>query len=224
MEIKTYDPQDQYIKALIYGPPKSGKTTFAGTAKNAVFASAEGGLLSIAHKRPEFKDIKSIADLTELYNFLKKGEHKYNTVVIDSITEINEIIKSDIEKKTGRTVKDEDWDELGKRIRKVLRNFRDLPMHVVFIAQERYFTNKEKIEKIAPSLNGKSAADIAYFMDVVGYPQLESDGRRWMQTEYNRKYFTGSRSSQINNQTPPDFEVWKELVLAESVKEGQETN
>jgi hypothetical protein len=40
-------------------------------------------------------------------------------------------------------------------------------MHVLFIAQEQDITDDNKISKIVPSLNGKSATKIAYFMDIV---------------------------------------------------------
>ena len=46
-------------------------------------------------------------------------------------------------------------------------------MHVLFIAQEKYEKDGDEIEKIVPSLNGKSADEIAYFMDVVGYIYLD---------------------------------------------------
>lgn len=209
MEIKTYDPQDHYIKALIYGPSGAGKTRFAGTAKNAIFASAEGGLLSIADYKPQYKDVKAVSDLVELYTFLKKGDHKFDTVIIDSISEVNEIIKLEIEKKNGRSMQLQDWGDLGKKIRDIFRKFRDLPMHVVFIAQEQYITDAERIEKVVPSLNGKSASDIAYFMDVVGYAHVDADGKEWIETSANRRYLTKDRSGKIGNTTPKDFEEWK---------------
>lgn len=214
MEIKTYDPQDHYIKALIYGPSGAGKTRFAGTAEisKSVFASAEGGLLSIAALKPNYTDIKSVGDLVDMYNLLKKGEHKYDTVIIDSISEINEIIKSEIEKKNGRSMQLQDWGDLGKKIRDIFRKFRDLPMHVIFIAQEQYLTDADKIEKIVPALNGKSASDIAYFMDIVGYAHVDADGKEWIETGANRRYYTKDRSGKIGNTTPKDFEEWKKKV------------
>jgi hypothetical protein len=40
-------------------------------------------------------------------------------------------------------------------------------MHVLFIAQESNEKDEDRIEKIVPSLNGKAATEIAYFMDIV---------------------------------------------------------
>jgi hypothetical protein len=44
-----------------------------------------------------------------LRDFLKNQEHDFETLVIDSITEISDIIKIQIEKRTGRKMQIQDW-------------------------------------------------------------------------------------------------------------------
>jgi len=97
LQIKQFAPTTHKIKAVVYAGPGSGKTTFGGTCPKPIFASAEGGLLSIAHLAPAYADIKTLQDLADLLAFLRKGGHGFESVVIDSITEISEIIKADIE-------------------------------------------------------------------------------------------------------------------------------
>ena len=164
---KTFKPASHKVKCLVYGASGVGKTRFAATAPKPVFLSAEAGLLSTigVGDDVDFAEIKSLADLQSAYHELAKGGHKYETVVIDSITEINEIIKEGIEAKTGKSMQLQDWGTLAKSIRGILRNFRNLDMHVVFIAQEQNEMNDQKISKIVPSLNGKAATGIAYYMD-----------------------------------------------------------
>lgn len=220
VQIKTFIPEDHKIKALIYGPAGAGKTVFAGTAKKAIYASAEGGLLSIADKKPEFVEIKSLKDLLGLYSFLSNEDHEYETVVIDSITEINEIIKSEIEKRTGRALQLQDWGEVASKVSNVLRAFRDLPMNVLFIAQENYINDEQKIKKIVPELNGKSATSIARYMDVVGYIHVEADGTRWIETTTNRNLLTKDRTQKIGNDTTLDFSEWQER--AATIKTGKQ--
>lgn len=212
MQILEFKPIDHKIKALIYGPSGSGKTVFGGTANNSIFASAEGGLLALREKRQKYTPIKSLKDLKELYSYLLNEKHEFETVIIDSISEINEIIKLEIEKKTGHSMQLQDWGTLQKDIRDLFRKFRDLPMHVIFIAQEQYINDEDKIKKIAPSLNGKSATDVAYFMDIVGFIHIENDGSRWIQTSSSKKLFTKDRSQKIGDECPMDFEIWKERV------------
>jgi len=40
-------------------------------------------------------------------------------------------------------------------------------MNVIIIAQEQYEKDDQTIQKIIPSLNGKLATEICYFMDIV---------------------------------------------------------
>lgn len=223
MQIKTFKPTDHKIKALIYGAAGSGKTVFTGTAPKAIFASAESGLLSIADKSPSFVEVKTMKDLTDLYSFLSTQEHPYETVVIDSITEINEIIKLEIEKRVGRSLQIQDWGELSKKIRDLFRKFRDLPMNVILVAQEQYITDEDRIKKIVPSLNGKAATEIAYFMDIVGYINVENDGTRWMETNTNKKLLTKDRSRLIGNDAPLDFSEWQKRVAKMEIGEQKVT-
>ena len=212
MQIKKFTPQGHKIKAVVYGASGAGKTSFAGTAKNAIFASAEGGLLSIADKTPNYVEIHTLQDLRDLLVYLTKEKHTFDTVIIDSITEINEVIKLEIEKKNGRPMAIQDWGTLGKDIRSILRSFRDLPMHVLFLAQEAVDKDEDKVTKITPSLNGRAATDIAYFMDIVGYLYIDKDGTRKMQTQPNAKLLTKDRSNKIGNDCPVDFNEWVSRV------------
>ena len=223
MQIKQFKPSSHKIKAVVYGASGSGKTSFAGTAKNAVFASAEGGLLSIASKSPNYTEIKSLQDLKDFYLYLKSTPHAFETVIIDSITEINDIIKADIEKKTGKPMQLQDWGTLSKEIRNIFRSFRDLPMHVLFIAQETADDKDENgtASKIVPSLNGKASTEIAYFMDVVGYVYIAKDGTHRVITGSNPRLLTKDRTGLIGNDTPADFQAWVDKVA--SLEVGAET-
>lgn len=211
--IKTYSPSSHKIKALIYGASGSGKTYFSGTAKNALYLSAENGLLSIKDKNPEYWEIKSFKDLENAYKFLNEEEHKYETVVLDSITEISDILKRNIEKEHGRTMQIQDWGEFKEKIIDQFRKFRDLKMHVIFIALDDRIVDEDKIHKIVPNLDGKAApAALPQFMDIVGYTQIGADGKYWMQTNGHKKYITKNRGGVIGDDCPPDFEEWKRRV------------
>lgn len=213
MDIKTFKPTDHKIKAVVYGASGSGKTFFAATAPKPIFAAAEAGLLSTtSSKKPvKFVEIKSVPDLKDLLRYLQSEDHGFETVVIDSISEINEIIKEGIEKKKGR-MQIQDWGDLARIIKGILRGFRDLPMHTIFIAQELVEKDDQKIQKITPMLNGKAATEIAYFMDIVGYTLIDEQGEHQILTLPNSKYLTKDRSSKIGNECPVDFGEWVKRV------------
>ncbi len=212
LKIQTFNPENSYIKALIYGPSGAGKTTFAATAPKPIFASSEKGLMSIRHLAPQFVEINSLQDLKDLYNFLKNEKHDFETVVIDSITEINDIIKTEIETRNKRNMQLQDWGILQKEIKDILRKFRDLPMHIIFLAQETTEKDEEKIVKYLPSLNGKSATEIAYYMDTVGYCFIDKLGNRKIGTMPNEKYLTKDRTNVIDGGENQNFSEWVEAM------------
>ena len=106
----------------------------------------------------------------------------------------------------------QDWGELAKTLRDLFRRFRDLPMNVILVAQEAYLTDEDKIKKVVPSLNGKAATEISYFMDIVGYINVKADGTRWVETATNKKLLTKDRSGLIGNDAPMDFAEWEKLI------------
>ena len=168
--------------------------------------------MSIRHLAPQFAEINSLQDLKDLYNFLKNEKHDFETVVIDSITEINDIIKTEIETRNKRNMQLQDWGILQKEIKDILRKFRDLPMHIIFLAQETTEKDEEKIVKYLPSLNGKSATEIAYYMDTVGYCFIDKLGNRKIGTMPNEKYLTKDRTNVIDGGENQNFSEWVEAM------------
>lgn len=210
--IKKYQAEKQFIKALIYGASGSWKTTFSATAPNLIFASSEKWLMSIRHLSPDYAEINSLQDLKDLYNFLKNEKHGFETCIIDSITELNDIIKTEIETKNKRNMQLQDWGILQKEIKDILRKFRDLPMHIIFLAQETTEKDEEKIVKYLPSLNGKSATEIAYYMDTVGYCFIDKLGNRKIATTPNERFLTKDRTNVIEGGENQNFTEWVNAV------------
>ena len=212
MEIKIFTPKNHKIKALIYWPSGSGKTSFWWTAKNVLFASAENWLLPLAWKNIPYVEIKSLEDLIDLKNFLEKQEHNFETLVIDSITEISDIIKNWIEKRNKRKMQLQDWWELATQIEWIIKDIKNIDINVIVIAQELNITDEEKIQRIVPSLNWKSSTKICYYMDVVGYIYVDKTWKRTIITEQNDKLLTKDRTWKIWNSNELNFENWRKLV------------
>lgn len=227
MEIKTYTPENHYIKALIYGASGSGKTRFAGTAidkdnSKTLFLSAEGGLLSIKDKRPKYIEINTIENLLEAYNYLANEKHKFETVILDSITEISNVLKLEIENKEGHSMQLQDWGLLKNQLTSIFRNFRDLPMNVILLAQEAYITDEDKIKKIVPSLDGKGATSaLPYFMDIVGYIKVDVQGNSIMRTNNRINLVTKDRSGCIGDDCPFDFKEWEKRIKGIKIKKQE---
>lgn len=211
IEIKTYSPKSHKIKCLIYWASWTWKTTFGWSAENVIFASSEEWLLSIADKKVPFVKIETLKELKQLWEFLKNDKHPFETLVIDSITDINERIKKSIEEKTGKSMEQKMWGELSDTIKWILFDIKELDMNIIIIAQEKNEKDEEKIDKVIPSLNWKLATDICYFMDVVWYIYIDKQWERHLITAPSKKYLSKDRTKVIWNDTELDFTKWIEL-------------
>jgi hypothetical protein len=223
LPIKTFAPSSHKIKAVVYGASGSGKTYFAATAPKPIFASAEAGLLSTVplKKKIDYVEIKTVADLRNLLLFLKNEKHEYETVVIDSISEINELKKEELERDRHGSMIQKDWGELLKVLKQILRQFRGLDMHVLFIAQETPLKDDQRTEKIVPELNGKAATQIARYMDIVGYSYIDKNGDHKILIQPHEKYLTKVRGVEIPDDAPTDFSFWVDCVSKLDVHEEE---
>ena len=112
-----------------------------------------------------------------------KEPKRYRTVIIDSLTEVeaycfNQLLSIDTTRIDEETQSAE-WSEYKKNnsmILRVVRAFRDLPMHVIFTAAEQYQQDEAKRYKFSPDFTGKLSKKIQGFMDMVGYLAIGQEG------------------------------------------------
>jgi phage nucleotide-binding protein len=186
LEIATVAERPKYINALWYGNPGAGKTVLAGSAdavpelRPVLFIDVEGGTLSIRERYPEVDVIRvqTWGDMQRLYDDLYDGKYDYKTIVLDSLTEIQkfsmysimEAVVLDNPDRDSEVPAIRDWGKNIEQIRRLVRAFRDLPMHTIITA----LAATEKDSKTGtivtrPSLSGKLAMEVGGFVDIVGY-------------------------------------------------------
>jgi phage nucleotide-binding protein len=146
--------RDPNLKYLVHAPPGYGKTYLIRTMPgNVICGSAESGLQSIADTDIDYVELTSITQLRELYKYLASGDHDYDSLALDSITEIGEICLSEMkeEHKDGRQA----YGEMQEAIIKLLRAFRSLNMTVYFSAkQQREKTDRGLLQ--VPNMPGST--------------------------------------------------------------------
>lgn len=173
MEIRSTKDLEENpkINMLLYGAPGSGKTTIAGTFPNALYLNIEAGVNTLIGQDIDFVDVESWEDVKEVYNKLSSGELEYDSVIIDSVTELMDRRKAEIQgAKDSLAIRD--WGILIEDIKQMLRRFRDLPQHVLFIFAEEEGKDQEGLVK-RPSVSGKSLPTLACaFVDIVGYTKV----------------------------------------------------
>jgi phage nucleotide-binding protein len=189
----------------VYGAAGSGKTVLCTTAPSpTLIISAEGGLLSIRNADVKAIEVKSVADINEIYDYLYNHPKEFKTVCLDSVSEVSEVVLANEKEKT----KDprQAYGTVIDEMMRLLRQFRDLPMDVVMTAkQERLRDEGQGGGSVLymPSMVGaKLPQAIPYLFDEVFALRVdkndEGETTRWLQTEKDWQYEAKDRSGALD--------------------------
>jgi len=91
-------PQKRALICTIVGEGGLGKTTLAATFPKPVFIRTEDGTASIVGVKDiaQFPVVKTFEGLLEQLRSLAAEDHKFQTVVIDSVTQLNTALESEV--------------------------------------------------------------------------------------------------------------------------------
>jgi hypothetical protein len=196
--------EDAHVKLMVQGRSGAGKSTLGAKMPNPVILLTEAnGLPSIRAANPDALVIRiydpAAYGLSTTFEVLTQGMNLATTrafdakgvqsVVADSATEIQRIIKEQILREKG-VLKDltyvmtqQDWGLLTERTRRWARAFRDLPYHTLMITLSTEERDDEgKITMISPSFEGKKLPqEILQFCSAGGFafkrPRKDAAGK-----------------------------------------------
>jgi hypothetical protein len=166
-----------YVRLLAYGKNGKGKTRLAASfPKTLIIDVNEEGTRSARQFRgTKVFRVREWSDIAAIYWYLQRGEHDFETVAIDTISQLNVMaLRRAMKEKTERDPnadpkqpRRQDWGKAAEMMKGILLQFRNLPMHVVFLAQERTEGDPEEGEDImhVPNLPAGSRGTA---MDCVG--------------------------------------------------------
>lgn len=83
-------------RVLLVGTEGVGKTTWAADAPNPIFICAEDGLPPVLGEVARFPEPQSFADVLEALRELIRGEHDFQTLVIDTLDWLEPLIWRDL--------------------------------------------------------------------------------------------------------------------------------
>jgi len=167
-----------YCNILLYGQTGAGKSWLAATApKPLVLLTEANGHASVAHSNPEalVVPVRTMEELDVILRSIHTGEmqkaHQFETLVIDSMTELQRLLKMKILSRSNRTkMQLADWGDLANEMVRYIRAIRDLPCHVVCTAlQDSYVEDDSGKRFVQPSFEGKKTVSvISQFFNAVG--------------------------------------------------------
>lgn len=123
-------------------------------------------------------NVREFADFDLGYKTLAKGGHPFKSVIIDSLTELQQRCMDKILNGTGQA-QTQDWGDLLREMDHIVRKMRDLRTHptcpidaLVVVA-----LSQDKNGKQRPMLQGQLSLKVAGYFDLVGYMTLVLDGQ-----------------------------------------------
>ncbi|QBZ72766.1 RecA-like DNA recombinase [Gordonia phage GodonK] len=183
---------DRSISILLHGGAKAGKSTFAATSpKPLLYLDIEGGTKFLDIKKkiwnpseaPPADDgtwdtavvpIRTYEDVKKAYAWLQAGSHPFVSVVIDSISELQQRLVDHISNR--EQMRTQDWGDVLRQFMGLMRDFRDLTMHptrplesVILVAM-----SKDVNGVLKPFAQGQSATMLPYLFDIMGAMHVDS--------------------------------------------------
>lgn len=185
-------PENRPIIATITGDAGIGKTTLAATFPKPIFIRIEDGLQAVPEEiRPDaFPVVNKVDELWEQLRALITEEHEYKTVVIDSVTQLEQLF--------GQHVLDSDPKEpkslaqamggygagfmavgaLHGRVRKAAQKLNEKGLNVIFIAHSDVSTielpDSDPYSRYDLRLHKKSMSHYVDNVDLVAYLKLQT--------------------------------------------------
>lgn len=167
-------------KVLVYADNKVGKTTFAASAPKCIIVDVnEEGTRSVAGKKTgaQYISVTEFMEIPEVYWWIKKHRKRYESVSLDTVTAMVHLAMKQAlgerAKRSGETIQYPDqraWGRVKELMMPQILNFRNLPLHVIFTAQEkRWMDDDGDLEAIVPDIQGASLGITMGAVGVVGH-------------------------------------------------------
>lgn len=223
--ISTRDYGLNGVKILVYSPAGYGKTVLCKTAPKPIIISAEAGLLSLAGEDIPVIEVKSMEDVANAYDYITKTEEgkKFDTVCVDSITEIAEVML--IEYKKQYKDPRQAYGQLNDDMASLIRLFRDIKdKNVYFTAKQVRIENPDTgVVSYMPGMPGKTLLNgLSFFFDevfVLRIGQLEDGSTyRYLQTSPDISFEAKDRSGKMLPQAKPDLAETFKIIAGQEEK------
>lgn len=168
------------LKALIYGQPGIGKTTFALSAPSPVLLDFDNGVHRV---NPEHQgDTLQVESWQDVLDVMADGSlNAYQTIVIDTASKMLDALSAYLIKnnpklgKANGALSLQGYGERKGEFSNFVKRIGQMNKHIIFVAHEK--EEKEGDTKyIRPEVGGSSGNDLYKDLDLIGY--MEAIGRK----------------------------------------------
>lgn len=230
--IEPVEKLDPYVKLLAYGDNGSGKTRLGASFPRVLIVDVrEKGTRSAVGQRARKREVETWDEIGLAYWYLKQGEHPYKTVVIDTVTAMHaaamDKVMQEAEERDPTREKSQPSQQIygraGKLMEGMLYAFRNLDMHVVFLAQERKEKDEDgEVTEIVPSLPEGCRGALTACGGIIGHTRSRKLGSKWVDElfvgkskVYKTKDRTFNLKSTVRNPNGPDLiRAWNRRIQA----------
>jgi len=232
----TKDMKVQHLRGLSYGRTHTGKTRFGATFPKPLFLAAqtEDGIVSLRKLSVDVLDIYTPADMSDAVDELEAdavvGKLRWQSLIVDSLSIYSEQwidaflkeraakLKKDSEKVKNLRMRKPDWGLLDSHIRSLSVRLHSLPIHVWWMALEKYEKDDEgKILKCGPMLYGQRSEKLIAMVNIMLYHQHQVTGQNQPDVFQCRckpfsYYDAKDRYDALPNPMAPNFSVMKKAL------------
>lgn len=186
--LQTREPGGRTHRSFVlYGRSASGKTTLSATwPKPALLIDIKdvGDDSVVGVKKLRVRDIVTWDDFEETYWYLESHPDEYKTIILDTVSQLQQLLLVKVAKLAGDkkdragnwgTVSQRQWGDVAAQMKSWITRFRDLPMHTVFIAQDRVFAggdeedgNNQIDPEVGPALSPSIAKHLNASVHFIG--------------------------------------------------------
>lgn len=170
-----------WLSVAVYGRSGTGKTTFSGTAPKPllILDVNDRGTISVKGQPDTYVlPIEKWEDFEEAYWYLKSGNHNFQSVAIDTLTQLQDLAIRQVvgDESSDMIISRRAWGTVSSLMKTWILNFRDLPLCKIFICQDRITTSDDESDtdpemiapEVGPALSPSVARTLNAAVDVIG--------------------------------------------------------
>lgn len=220
---------DTTFSILLAGLPKSGKTLLFGTADEVealgpiLLLALEDGSSVLAKDYPNIDVIEpeNWPQAAAIIEAVASGKTKYKTVGVDTLGELQEMMKAHITKDGQQDMRIQDWGTIKDNTINVVKLLHRSPVNAVFITHSEQTKDENTgAVTIQPYLLGKgSLGEVPKIVDIIAYLAVAQDKStkenfRVLQTGQDGKILAGDRFGKLDFQivNPTMAEIFSQLT------------